>query len=42
MGTNQKIKLKSISDILNERIQTFVQRPDTHYSNGTDYAAEFS
>lgn len=42
MGTNQKIKMKSISDILNERIQAFVQKPDTSLSGGTDYAAEFS
>ena len=28
--------------MLNERIQAFVQKPDTQLSGATDYAAEFS
>ena len=44
MGTNQKPKMKSITDVLNERIQAFVQKPDptAGAENRIDYAGEFS
>ena len=44
MGTNQKPTLTSITDVLNERIQAFVQKPDPTAGGETrvDYAAEFS
>ena len=44
MGTNQKPKMRSITDLLNEFIQTFVQKPDATAGaeNRIDFAAEFS
>jgi hypothetical protein len=43
MGTNRP-KMKSITDVLHERIQAFVQKPDptAGAENRVDYAAEFN
>ena len=38
---DQKSKHKSIIDVLNERIQAFVQKPEA-LTNGSNYSAEFS
>lgn len=44
MGTNQKIKTKTITDVLHERIQAFVQKPEMagQGESGQSFAAEFS